>query len=210
MLRRAESGFFFGKPADRRRVKKNLRSREGGEARGFGIPLIPANADADFPERRFPRAEPEVARRKVKFFLEARILRNVHFPIFSEIRSVRVDDRRRVVIDFVSARLEHRRDDDDAEAFSHAAEFPRRRSRGNRFSEVEAGGIFVDAEIFCRKHFLQADELCAFRGGFLDARERFAQVFFGRFRGGELDKPDGNFSVFHGRRRLIFSGRSGG
>src|SRR5690606_22655284 len=37
-------------PADRRRVQENLSSQQSGDSSGFGIPLIPADQDADLSE----------------------------------------------------------------------------------------------------------------------------------------------------------------
>src|SRR6266487_3445308 len=48
MLRCAKFFFFARMPSDRRRVKNNLRAAQGRQARRFRIPLVPANADADF------------------------------------------------------------------------------------------------------------------------------------------------------------------
>ena len=57
MLRLAEFFFLARMPADRRRIKKNFRAAQRGQARRFRIPLVPANADADFPVRGCPRLE---------------------------------------------------------------------------------------------------------------------------------------------------------
>ena len=92
--------FFFlaGMPADGGRVKKDLRALHGREPRGFGIPLVPADQHADFSVARLPGIETEVAGREIKFFVEQRIVRDVHLAIDAEQRTVRVNDGGGVVI----------------------------------------------------------------------------------------------------------------
>ena len=42
--------FLLGRmPSDRRGIKQDLPAAQRGQARGFRIPLVPANADANFP-----------------------------------------------------------------------------------------------------------------------------------------------------------------
>lgn len=48
MLALAELGFLRGMPADGGQVEEDLRAVKRSEARGFRVPLVPANADADF------------------------------------------------------------------------------------------------------------------------------------------------------------------
>ena len=72
---------------------------QGGEAGRFGIPLVPANADADFPAAGLPGAKTQVAGRKVKFFVIERVVRNVHLAVEAEQAAVGIDDGGGVVID---------------------------------------------------------------------------------------------------------------
>ena len=106
MLRRAEFLLFRWMPADRRWIENDLRAAQRGEPRRFGIPLVPANADADFAVLRLPRLKSEIARREIKFLVIQRIVRNVHLAIFAEQFSVCVDDRRGIVINARAAFLE--------------------------------------------------------------------------------------------------------
>src|SRR5207249_1591462 len=80
----AEFFFLARMPADRRREKKNLRAAQRSEPRAFGIPLVPADADADARELRLPREEAKVARREVKLLVVSRVVRNVHLAILAE------------------------------------------------------------------------------------------------------------------------------
>ena len=81
VLRRAVLRLFGGMPADGGRIEKNVRARERGEARRFGIPLVPADQRRDAAELRIERAEAEIARREVKLLEEERIVRDVHLAV---------------------------------------------------------------------------------------------------------------------------------
>src|SRR6202163_4577850 len=65
-------------PSDRRRIKQNLRTTERGQSGGFGVPLVPANADADFPMRGRPRLEAKIAWGEIKLFVVRGIIRDMH------------------------------------------------------------------------------------------------------------------------------------
>src|SRR5262245_13023757 len=71
-------------PADCRWIKNNLCATQRGQSRCLRIPLVPANTDADLAARSVPRLESEIPRREVKLFVIQRIIRNVHFAIFTE------------------------------------------------------------------------------------------------------------------------------
>ena len=47
VLRLAELRFLRGMPADRGGIEQNLRALQRGQARAFGIPLVPADQRAD-------------------------------------------------------------------------------------------------------------------------------------------------------------------
>src|SRR4051794_7101159 len=85
-------GFFGRVPADGGRIEKNFCALHGGQARGFGIPLIPADQHADFSVASLPRAKTQIARSEIKLFVEKRVIRNMHLPIKAEQRAVRIDD----------------------------------------------------------------------------------------------------------------------
>ena len=97
-------------------IKQNFRPLQRRQARRFGIPLVPANADADLAVAGRPGAEPDVARRKVELLVVERIIRNVHFPINAQQTAVRVNHRRAVVVKAGAAPLEEGGDDDHFEA----------------------------------------------------------------------------------------------
>src|SRR5436305_1654480 len=56
-LRRSPFVLLGRMPADRRRVEQDLRAHQTGDARRFGITLIPADEDADGRVARLPDPE---------------------------------------------------------------------------------------------------------------------------------------------------------
>src|SRR5436189_1918819 len=61
-------------PPDSRWIKKNFGALHCSQARGFRIPLIPANEHADLPITRLPRAKPEITGRKIKLLVIVRVI----------------------------------------------------------------------------------------------------------------------------------------
>ena len=162
-------------PADRGRIKQNLRAAQRGQPRRFRIPLVPANADADLPVRGRPGLKPEIARREVKLLVIRGIVRDVHLAILAQVLPVRVDDGRGVVINAGGALLEKRGDD-------HDAGFPRdflqlsRRRPGNLLGQREVGVVFRLAKILRAKQFRQANDLRACLRRLANARDRLRHV----------------------------------
>jgi hypothetical protein len=73
---------FFGRvPADGGGVEEDVGALEGGEARAFGIPLIPAHEDADAAEGGIEIAEAEVAGREIELLEVERVVGDVHFAV---------------------------------------------------------------------------------------------------------------------------------
>ena len=200
MLRLAEGGFLLGEPTDGGRVEEDLRAAEGGEARGLGVPLVPANEHADVAVRGPPGAETQVAGGEVEFLLEARVLGDVHLAVLAEHGAVGVDDGRGVVVDFAAARLEERGDDDDTEALRGLGQFGHRWAGLDGLGEVEVLRVLVDAEILRREHLLEADDFGALGRRFLDAGQGLADVRRRGVLGGELDETDAD-GVSHGAGR---------
>src|SRR5438270_1818666 len=128
-LRSTEYRFFSTMPANGGGIKQDLSAPKGGQARRFGIPLIPANADAKVSPLRFPAVEAEVARGEIEFLIVTGIIRNVHFAILTKNLSARIDDHGGVVVDAGGAFLEKRSDNYDGVFARDLAESFRRRSR---------------------------------------------------------------------------------
>src|ERR1700745_3565595 len=104
----------------------------------------------------FPGFEAEVTRSKVEFLVEKWIVRNVHFPILTEIGAISIDDCGCVMVEAGSAFLEKRRDDYHLELFGNPAQTSRRRP-GNLLSEPKIAVIFNLAKIDRSENLLEAN-----------------------------------------------------
>src|ERR1043166_2781218 len=90
MLRRPAPLLLRWMPADGRRIKNDFRAAQCGQARRFRIPLVPTNADADFPAGGLPGLEPEIARCEIKFLVIKWVVRNVHLAVLTDHFSIRI------------------------------------------------------------------------------------------------------------------------
>src|ERR1019366_6784074 len=95
----AQLGFFARMPADGGGIEQNLRALQCRQARGFGIPLVPADQHADLAVAGWPGAETEVAWSEIELLVIERVVRDVHLAIDAQERAVGIDDRRRVVVE---------------------------------------------------------------------------------------------------------------
>src|SRR5688572_22233294 len=144
-LRLAPFLLLGGMPANGRGVEEHLRAEQRRDARGFGVPLVPADQHADNGVARLPHLEPAgasdaiivFARREVVLLVEQRVVGDVHLAIHAHERAVRVDDGGRIAIDTRSLPLEDGYDDHH---FQLARELLHRVGAwtGNRFGQVEA------------------------------------------------------------------------
>src|SRR6266566_347103 len=98
ILGRTEFLFFARMPADCCWIKNDFRTAQGRQSRRFRVPLVPANADANFSPRGCPCLKSEIARCEIKFLVIKRIVWNVHLAIFAEQLAIRVDNCGRIVI----------------------------------------------------------------------------------------------------------------
>ena len=110
----AELGFLRGMPADGRGIKQNLGALQRGQARAFGIPLVPADQRAHATHRGIESAVAEIAGSEVILLVIQRVIGDVHLAIEAALSSVGVEDDGGVVIHAGRALLEDRRDQDDA------------------------------------------------------------------------------------------------
>ena len=162
------SRFLRGMPADGRGIEQDVRAAQAGQARGFGIPLVPADQDGDAAVARVEAGEAQIAGREIKFLVVERVVGDVHLAVDAEQRAVGVDHRGGVVIEAGGAALEERGDDDHAQLGGQLAE-RLGRGPGDGLGQVEAVVIFLAAKILRAEQFLQADDLRAAPGGFADA-----------------------------------------
>src|SRR5438128_1357033 len=171
--------FFLPRmPADGRRIQQDIRAMQGRKSRGFGKPLVPANADADSGVARLPGAEAKVAGREIKFFVEQRVVRDVHLAIAAGQRTVRVNDRGRVMVNAGGALLEQGRDHDHSMFPGELLKRGGART-GNPFGEREIFVVFGLAEILRAKELLRADDLSAIFGSAFGGAQGFFQIVLG-------------------------------
>src|SRR5690242_10545602 len=92
-LRFSKFVFLRRMPADRCRIKKNFGAEERGNARSFGIPLIPADQHADLCKLRIPHTKSiralvlalvrdvRITGSEIVLLVKKRIIRDVHLSI---------------------------------------------------------------------------------------------------------------------------------
>ena len=136
MLLFPQQGLFLRQPADGRGVKNDFRPLHGRQARGFRVPLIPADEHADAAESGVERLIAQVAGGEVKFFFKPGILRNMHLAVHAQERTVRIHHPGGIVVKPGGALFK-------AGGNNHHAQFRRqfpvgfRQFPGNRFRQVE-------------------------------------------------------------------------
>ena len=79
-------------------IEQNLGAHQRHGPRALGIPLVPADADANPGAKHIPHLETAVARAKIVFFLIARSIRNMALAIGAHNLAIGADHRQRVVI----------------------------------------------------------------------------------------------------------------
>ncbi len=84
--------------ADGSRIKQYFGALQRHDASTFGIPLIPAYADADPRSEHIPYLEPVVAGAEVVFLFVARSVRNMAFAVCPHDFAIRADHGERVVV----------------------------------------------------------------------------------------------------------------
>ena len=147
-----------------------------------------------------PGLETEVAGREIKFFVEQRVVGNVHLAVDAEQRTVGVNDGGGVVINAGGAFLEQRGDDDDLVFLREFAKGVGA-GAGNFFGQLKIFVVFALAKILRAEQFLRADDLRACFGGAFDEREGFLEVRVRDWR----SRRSGAAPILRlGRRRVSF------
>src|ERR1700761_3260338 len=85
----AELGLLRRVPADGGRVEEQVRALQRGDARAFGIPLVPADEGPDLAHGGVEGLEAEVAGGEVELLVVERIVGDVHLAIHAGQRSIR-------------------------------------------------------------------------------------------------------------------------
>ena len=172
-------------PADGCGVKQNICALQAGNARALRIPLVPAHQHSDPRVTRLEILKPEIARRKVIFFVIERIIGNVHFPVHPDQFTIRVQNRRRVVIQTLRALLKERSHNRDLQFFRNRTESLRRWA-WDRLRQVEKLRIFFTAEILASEKLGQANDFRTLRRRFPNALDRSVQIAIRIGRAGHL------------------------
>ena len=187
---------IVGLRADGGGIEQHFGALEHHRARGFGEPLIPADADAHGAELRLPRLEAGVAGTEIELFLVARTIGDMALAIGAHESAIGIDHDEAVVEMMILA-LEDRGRDDDAELFGQRGHMRDRGMNIGGEGRVEMMFFLFAAEIVPLEQFRRQNHLRALLGRVgheaFDARDILLHV------GGEgaLDRRDGHFG--HGR-----------
>ena len=150
-------------PADRGRVEQDLRPAQGGQARGLGEPLVPAD------QRPYPAVagdvglEAEVARREVELLVVEGVVRDVHLPVATRQLAIGVEGDGGVVVQARGAALEEAGADHHPALGRQLAQGLGGRA-GDGLRQVEAAGVLALAEVAGAEELREADQLGAVPG----------------------------------------------
>src|SRR5882724_5605833 len=189
VLHGAKLGFLIRMPADGSGIKKNVGALQSGEARTFGIPLVPADESAHASVFCVKSLEAKVAGREVKLFVVKRVVRDVHLAIEAFGAAIGVKDDCRVVIETARAAFKDRNHDGSFGFASDCGERFRRWS-GHRLRQVKEGRIFTLAEILRAEKLRQAHHLRALLGGGANFLHGATNVVVGVGGAVHLDQAD--------------------
>ena len=169
-----------------------MRALQCGEARAFGIPLMPADLNSDAPVFRVEVRKTEIAGSEIKLFVIQRIIWNVHFAIFAEERAIGIEHGAAVVINAGGAPLEKRNDKSDV---TFLGGFRERIGgwTGNGFGEIEKRGVFRAAEILASKKLVHADDLRAAFSRLAYFFDSTRQIFRSVLRAAHLNQANSKF-----------------
>src|SRR5712691_1525467 len=103
---------FVRQPANRCWIEKKLCATHGGQACGFGKPLVPADQRPDSRILRIVSLETQISRREIKLLVVERVVRYVHLAILARNLAVSINDHRCVVIEAGGAFFKERSNDD--------------------------------------------------------------------------------------------------
>ena len=196
-----ELGFLRCLPSDRRWVNQKISAGQGRKSGRFGEPLIPANANANFSDRRFEAAEACVTRREIEFFIKVWIVWDVHLPIDARDTSIIFNHDRSVVKQPGCAAFEQSSHDHDVFFLGNFAQSICRRS-GNRLGPCELIVVLRLTEVRAGEQFLQTDQLSPFGGSQFDLFNRAVYIFNRVVSAVQLNGGDGD------SLRLMLSGSS--
>ncbi len=181
--------------ADRGRVEQQFRPHQHHRARGFGIPLVPAHADAQRPAgrglRRRPHLEPGIAGAEVELLLVTGTVGNVALAIDALDFAIGADHREAVVI-MRPVRLE------EAGRDRHLQRLGQRLHGEHRLMLADGGGVgeqalVLDAaEIFALEQFRRQDHARALPAASRTRRDTLAMFASMSFEKASCSADDGD------------------
>ena len=180
---------FAGNPANRSRIEQQLGPLHRGQTSGFGIPLIPANADTDFGVLRLECEEPQIAWGEVEFFVVQRIIRDVHLAVHTGDRTVGIQHNCGIVIQTVCTLFKQRHHDHNMQLLCNLLQ---RRGcwPGDRLSQLKPRVIFGLAWVLRVEDFLQTDDLSSLSGRFANLHDRATEIVRWRITTNHLHQTD--------------------
>ena len=158
-------------------IDEQVRTGQGHEARGFGIPLVPTDQHPELAHRGGDGGEAQVARREIELFVKAGIVRNVHLAVQARDAAVAFQHHRRVVAQARCAAFKKRNHQHHAQLFGQGGKKSGRWS-GYGFREIKGGDVFGLTEIRAGVQFLQAHQARSLAGRRANAGRRGGQHRF--------------------------------
>ena len=193
--------FFRGVPADGGGEEEDFGTLEGRHARGFGVPLVPADEGAYFALAGRQGLETEIARGEVELLVVEGVVGDVHLAVGSGDRvfsfGLVVEDGGGVVVEAGGSALKEAGNEDDLFFADYGREALGARA-GDGFCEGEEGVVFALAEVLGGEELGEADEVGSGTGGFVYAVGGLIEVLGGGGGHGHLDKADDFFRYCHG------------
>jgi len=181
---------FVRVPADRGGIENHNRAGQCGQARAFGIPLVPADEHGDAAVAGVESAEAEIAGSEIKLFVIQGIVRDVHLAVQAEEFAGGVNNGGAVVVNAGGTTFEDRSDDDDLMPAGDGGKGFGGRARDG-LGKIEQLRVFLLAEILGTEELREADDLGAARGCLLDTRDGMGKIAIGLGNAGHLHEADG-------------------
>src|SRR5690349_17420849 len=100
-------------PSDGGGIEQHVGSLQSGNARAFGIPLVPADKRSDPANTGVESSIAEIPGSKVKLLVVKRVIWNVHLAVKAPELAIDVEDGGGIVVDPGSALFEQRSDQHD-------------------------------------------------------------------------------------------------
>ena len=179
--------------ADRGGIEQDFRTLQHHAARGFGIPLVPANADADSAVLGAPHLEAGIAGPEIIFLQIARPVGDMALAIDAKDRAVCVGNRHAVVMTR-AVLFEEGDGDDDAKLLGELGESKHGRVLTQRIGGGEPFRVLMRGEIDALEQLGWQDDLRALTRGLAHQAFDLGDVLLHVMAERGLDRGDGNLA----------------